>query len=498
MNDLHLFAIYPQITLGLGALLVLGEGLVFGKNRHGLFLITTLVAATFSLAFTILSWKTTANAFAGAVILDPTVSALLAIVSVCTLLGALCSPAYANRHGFEPANYYTLLLFSACGMAFLVSSNDLAMAFVSLETLSVCVYALTGYRTRQDASTEGAVKYFLLGAFATGFLLYGISFLYGATGSTNFSEIATRFAAGNMGPESKFAVIGVGLLLVGLSFKVGAVPFHMWVPDVYQGAPTPITAFMSVAVKASAFGFLVRLLPHTLMGLSDSWVPILSALALLTMIGGNLLALAQRNLKRLLAYSSVAHAGYLLLGVASASKLPDQADAAILYYLLVYSFMNVGAFAVLLTLNSPARERNNLSDLAGLSESHPLLAALLSLFMLALAGIPPTGGFTAKFYLFGAALRAGYTTLAVLGILSSVIGAFYYLRVVVALYMESPTRPVSNDPAASAMAPRGLALAFAVLLCAVLSVELGLQSLPGLGIFPSYLEGLTDFLVATR
>ncbi len=468
--DLHLALIAPQLTLASGGCLVLCEGLLFRRPRHGLLLLTTLAAATASLGLSVQLLGVRSQAFAGAVVVDPTVAPLLALLALCAFLGAAVSPAYLNRYRLPPADYYTLLLFAACGMQFLVAAGDLITLFVALETLSVCLYALTGYRSRQDASTEGALKYFLLGAFATGFLLFGMAFLYGAAGTTSLQQIGTTLLGGELsGQSALFARLGLGLLLVGMAFKVGAVPFHMWVPDAYQGAPTPVTAFMSVAVKTAAFGILLRTLLTALGGLSAQWAAILGALSLATMAGGNLLALVQNNVKRMLAYSSVAHAGYLLLGVVAASRVPAEAAEAVVFYLFVYAFMNLGAFAALIAAGGEHYERTRLADLEGLSEGHPVLSALFALFLLALAGMPPTGGFLAKFRLFSAAIHGGFTFLAIAGILASVVGVVYYLRVIVALYMK-PARE-GLPPAA----PRGLALTFVLALCALGTIGLGLR-----------------------
>lgn len=470
----------PHLALGVGACLVLIEGLLMDlrKENHKVLAGTTFAAGTLALVFALLLYGRHGEAFYAAVVIDSSTTALLAIVGVSVMLGAALSPNYLERFRFRPSDYYTLLLISATGMAFLVSAGDLTMIFVGIETLSIAIYALTGYRVRQDASIEGALKYFLLGAFATGFLLYGMAFLYGASGTTNLAMIGERLLALPAGSsEHLFALIGLGLLLVGLAFKVGAVPFHMWVPDVYQGAPTSVTAFMSVAVKAAAFGILLRTVVTALHPLTDQWMPLLTWLAVATMIVGNLMALVQNNVKRMLAYSSVAHAGYLLLGVAAAGTVPAEASGAVIYYLLVYAFMNMGAFAVIIAVSPKGIERTRYVDLQGLSVERPGMAALLGLFMLALAGIPLTGGFTAKFYLFAAALRGGLLVPAVIGILASVVGVVYYLRVIVEMYMKEP---LATPAAGAQRVPSGIALTGVIAVCAVLVVLLGLQMVPGI------------------
>lgn len=486
--------ILSPLLLALGGCLVLSEGLLFGARKHTLFFVTTLLSAAASLGAALSLRGETGAAFSDAVVIDGTVTLLLGLISVCVILGTLVAPAYLNRYKMKGADYYTLLLFAATGMQILVAAGDLSTLFIGLETMSVSVYALTGYRVRQDASVEGAMKYFLLGAFATGFLLYGMAFLYGASGTTNLAEMGLKLADLPEGSHrALFAMLGLGLLLVGMGFKVGAFPFHMWVPDAYQGAPTPVTAFMSVGVKAAAFGILLRTLSVALEPLAHLWQPLLSWLAVGTMIAGNVLALRQENVKRMLAYSSVSHAGYLLLGVAAAGTLPTEASSAVIHYLIVYAFMNVGAFAVLLSLSRENYERTRYSDLEGLSQERPLSAAILAFFMIALAGIPPTGGFTAKFYLFASAIQSGLVVPAIVGILSSVVGVVYYLRVVVVAYMT----PRPEGAALPAVAPRGLALIAVIVVAALVTLEMGLNVLPGLGWFiPGYLEEMSAAISA--
>ncbi|MCB0220394.1 MAG: NADH-quinone oxidoreductase subunit N [Chrysiogenetes bacterium] len=492
--NINFHYVLPPLLMALGGCVVLTEGLVLGARKHTLFFVTTLITAAASLGASLCLRGEVGAGFSDAVIIDGTVVLLLSLVAICVILGALVSPAYLNRYKMKGADYYTLMLFAACGMQVLVSAGDLSTLFIGLETMSVSVYALTGYRIRQDASTEGAMKYFLLGAFATGFLLYGMAFLYGATGTTNLAEMGLRLGDITEGSHTAlFAMLGLGLLLVGMAFKVGAFPFHMWVPDAYQGAPTPVTAFMSVAVKAAAFGILLRTLSVALFPLAYLWQPLISWLAVGTMLAGNVLALRQDNVKRMLAYSSVSHAGYLLLGVAASGTLPTEAGAAVIHYLMVYAFMNVGAFAVLLSLSREGYERTRYSDLTGLSQERPLIAAVLAFFMIALAGIPPTGGFTAKFYLFAAAIKSGLAGPAILGILSSVIGVVYYLRVVVVSYMN----PRDESAPIPAVAPRGIALSAVIVIALLVTLEMGLNLLPGLGWFiPGYLEEFSHAIAA--
>ena len=371
----------------------------------------------------------------------------------CTIgaLSVLLSWNYAKRTRINQGEYYVLLLCATLGMILMAATNDLITVFLGLELMSLALYILVGFRRARLESNEAALKYFLLGAFASGFLLYGIALVYGTTGSTNLAAIG-RFLAESPMAHNPLFVTGVLLLLTGFAFKVSAVPFHMWTPDAYEGAPTSITAFMSAGAKAAGFAALLRVMLHVLGGSQEQWAPLLSVIAALTMTVGNVTALLQSNVKRMLAYSSIAHAGYLLVAVVAGGK--DGASAA-LFYLAVYSIMNLGAFGILTLLGREQEERVLLSDLAGLGFRQPLLGIAMTLFMLSLGGIPPTAGFMGKVYLFGVALRAGLVPLVIVGVLNSVVSVFYYLRVTVALYMEEP----QGEPVAVSWgAPSALAL----------------------------------------
>jgi NADH-quinone oxidoreductase subunit N len=357
---------------------------------------------------------------------------LLSIAIVAVLL----SPSYLRANGLERGEYYALVLFSVVGMLGLVSTRELISMFVALEIMSVALYGLAGMRRTHVESQESALKYFVTGAFSSAFFLYGVALLYGASGSTALDRISAALAANPPG-RSSLAVLGAGMLLVGFGFKVASVPFHMWAPDVYEGAPTTVTALMAAGVKAAAFGALVRVFVSALPALADDWRPAVAALALVTMVVGNLAALAQTNLKRMLAYSSVAHAGYVLTALVAA---PVVAVEAVLFYLVAYAAVNLGGFGAFASLSRHGREPLSLSDLAGLSDRHPVLAAALSFFLVSLAGVPVSAGFVGKFYLFGAAVSAGKggVALAIVGVLMSVVSAYYYLRPVVAMYMRDP------------------------------------------------------------
>lgn len=385
---------------------------------------------------------------------------ILAIGIVVVLL----SPSYLRATRSDRGEYYALLMFSIVGMLGLASSLELLSVFVALEIMSIAIYAMAGLQRDRVESQEAAVKYFITGAFSSGFFLYGVALLYGASGSTTLSRIA-----GAVGPSAApgLALLGVGFLLVGFGFKVAAVPFHMWAPDVYEGAPTTVTALMSAGVKAAAFAALLRVFLQAVPGLAAEWQPAVAVLAIVTMVIGNLGALAQTNIKRMLAYSSIAHAGYLLTAVVAA---PGAGTEAILFYLVAYAIVNLGGFGALAALARDDREPLSLTDVAGLAERRPLVAAALSVFLVSLTGIPVTAGFVGKFQLFNAAVGAGYVNLAVIGMLMSVVSAYYYLRVVVAMYMRDP---VGDDPWGAIGAGAAAALTFAVVVVLVLGVYPG-------------------------
>jgi len=353
------------------------------------------------------------------------------------------SDAQHRRHRVtdRAGAYYALLLLATAGMQALTIASDFMTIFLGVEILSLALYVLVGFNPREARSAEAALKYFLLGAFASGFLLYGIALIYAATGATNLDQIARHLLVMSMPlPFAPLLPVGVGLLLVGFGFKVALVPFHMWTPDVYQGAPTPVTAFMSVSTKAAAFAALIRVLA-ALTSHDRPWLLALAALAVLTMTLGNLAALRQSSLKRMLAYSSIAHAGYLLTGLAAGNS---QGTQGALYYLLAYTFMNLGAFAVVLAVQR--REENDVTveQVTGLAGRQPALAALMAIFMFSLAGIPPLAGFFGKLYVFKGAVDAGLAWLAIVGVLNSAIGAYYYLRVTVQMYMAGEGETVAS------------------------------------------------------
>jgi NADH-quinone oxidoreductase subunit N len=356
-------------------------------------------------------------------------------------LSALLSSGYLVEHEQERGEYYVILLFSAFGGMVLARATDVLTLFIALETLSLGVYSMIAYRRTSARAAEGALKYFLLGSFAGAFLLFGSALFYGATGSTNLYEIGAAVRAGEA--VLPLVVLGTVLVLVGLLFKVGAVPFHMWAPDAYEGAPTSTTTFMSVVVKAAAFAVLLRVLVTSLgdsltVGMAGGWAPFLAVVAALSMVVGNAAAIVQSSVKRMLAYSSIAHAGYALVGVTAIQGMADTGVSSVLYYMMAYTVSNVLAFGSLILMGSRGREAVSYEDLAGAGRRHPLAALPFVVGVLSLLGMPPTAGFFGKYYVFNAAVQADLIWLAVLGVLASAVGAFYYLRVIVYLFMREP------------------------------------------------------------
>jgi len=357
------------------------------------------------------------------------------------ILAVMVSLAYLGREGILVPEYYLLILLATLGMMFMGGGADLVVIFLGLELMSVSVYVLTGIDRRSVFSADASLKYFLLGAFASGFLLYGIALIYGATGTTNLMLIFVQISS--VGLESDILVVGgLGLLLVGFAFKVGAVPFHMWTPDVYDGAPTPITAFMAAAVKAAAFAALLRILVQGLGSVEGLWTDVIWWLAAITMLVGNVIALAQRKLKRMLAYSSIGHAGYLLVAVATGSEL---GTAALLYYVLVYTLMTLGGFAILAAMGRRGERDVLIDDLNGLGQRRPWVAFAMTIFMLSLLGFPGTAGFIGKWYILSAAVQADLWSLAIVLVGASVISAGFYLPVIMAMYMKPPASESAHD-----------------------------------------------------
>jgi NADH-quinone oxidoreductase subunit N len=382
-------------------------------------------------------------------------------ITLCAIgiLTIILSAGNAERDHLPLGEYYTLMLFAIVGMMLMASTTDLLVIFIALEIMSLGVYVMTALKRSSAEGAEGAFKYFVLGAFSSAFFIYGIAMVYAVTGTTRLGEIGMRVASSALDPGI-LTLVAMVLLLVGFAFKVGAVPFHMWTPDAYQGAPTLVTGFMSTGVKAAAFAAFIRVFLSTFEPMRLDWVPIITVIAALTMILGTVVGVAQTSVKRLLAYSSIAHAGYLLVGLVAASQA---GKAAMLFYLVAYAVTNLGAFGVLAALATPDRQHDDSRDFGGLGRERPGLAALLTLFLLSLGGFPPTVGFIGKWYIFNAAIQVGTTemyTLAILGVLTSVVSVFFYLRIVVMMYMSDEHAP-EHRPVVSRITTFGLLLALA-------------------------------------
>ena len=388
------------------------------------------------------------------------VTGILVIVGLLSL--ALSAPTI-ERENLPRGEYYALMLFAIAGMMLMATAADLLVIFLALEVLSIAVYVLTGIRRDSATGTEAAFKYFLLGAFSSAFFLYGIAFTYGVTGSTRLDRVGSLIAAQALAP-TPMQLLALGLLLVGFAFKVSAVPFHMWTPDAYEGAPPAVTGFMSTGVKAAAFAAFARVFLSAFEPLKAQWGPVVWIIAALTMIVGTVVGVTQSSVKRMLAYSSIAHGGYLLVALLAAN---DIGKGAVLFYLLAYAVTNLGAFGVIGLLEHRDRPNDRIRDYAGLAATHPGLAGLMTLFLLSLGGFPPLGGFIAKWYVFSAAIKAGYNWLAIIGVLTSVVAVFFYLRIIVMMYMTPADQPARFPPV-----PRIAGVALVV--SAVLVVYLGI------------------------
>ncbi len=406
-------------------------------------------------------------------------------------IGILISQSYIKRQGLQEAEFYALLIYSTVGLMLMAAARDLIVVFLGLEIMSVAVYVLAAINRRDPRSAEAGLKYFLLGAFSTGFFLYGIALVYGATGSTHISAIADSVADGSA--HGALLVFGIALLTVGFSFKVSVVPFHMWTPDVYEGAPTPVTAFMSVAVKAGAFLAFLRVFSVAFEGAYDSWWAILWWLSLLTMVFANVIATVQVSIKRMLAYSGIAHAGYLMVAIVAAN---ETAAAGLLFYLLTYTLMNIGAFGIVILVSGQGEDRLRIEDYAGLGWRQPLLGVLFTVFLLSLAGFPGTGGFMAKVFLLQGAVEANLLYLSVVLVLTTVASYWYYLRVAWYMWMRDAAPGDAADPIQIPVAMR-LALVTGVVLIVYLGVfpgatlEFARSSVGGLSGVGPELIGLT-------
>jgi len=468
------FALSPLLVIALGAcLLMLAEA--FGKRRGGLALGTAMVFAA-GLAMSAGVWLHGLENLEGIdtvapwLIIDRFTLFFEGLLCLGGALAALLAGGYLPEHNLDRGEFYSLLLFTTMGGMMLAASGDMVTLFVGLETMSIGAYAMTAFRRASPRSAEGALKYFLLGSFAAAILLYGFALLYGATGHTDLVGVGQAIRQGTKTP---MVLVALALVVAGLVFKVSAVPFHMWTPDAYEGAPTPATTYMAVAVKAGAFAMMLRVLltcfgDRQTASWSSGWPPVLALVAVLTMTVANLVAGRQESVKRMLAYSSIAHAGYILVGVVAALRVP-QASASVLFYLLTYTVSTAGAFGSLILCGRRGAEAVSYEDLAGIGRRHPAAALPFALFLVSLAGIPPTAGFFGKWYIFRAAMDGGFYWLTIIAFVNSVIGAYYYLRVLVFMYMREPA---AGAPVATPM-KSGYVTA-ALVLSALLVLALGL------------------------
>ncbi len=472
LSAADLFNILPEIVLALGAMLVLMADLFVPRERRN----TVTLLSVGVLAATVGAMVAVGNPHAtvarGLLTIDAFGIFFKLVVLGAAALALLMSGPYLEAENTPVGAYCFLLLAATLGMMVMASGAELVTIVVGLETMAIAFYILVGFLKPSERSNEAAVKYFLLGAFSLGILLYGMSLLYALTGSTSLGAIAT--VLGGAAPvDRSVLLLAVGLIVAGVGFKIAAVPFHMWAPDVYEGAPTPITAFLSVGSKAASFAMLLRLFVEGLPSVSDEWRTLFYVLSVLSMTVGNLAALTQSNVKRMLAYSSVAHAGYLLIGVVAGSV---RGVTATLVYLAVYVFMQMGAFAVVVLLRRKDSIGDELKDFNGLYGRNPAAALAMLFFLLSLGGIPPTAGFMGKLWLFGAAVESGYVWLAVIGVLNSVLSLYYYLRVVTFMFLKH--EPVGSTPVLVPVLAATVALALAGTL--------------GLGLYPRPLFDLAE------
>ncbi len=438
--------VWPLIFLSVWACILLLVDLFIPKERKGVTALLAALGLALTLGFTLTQIGQGITAFQGMVVLDGFAVFVNALLLLTGLLGIALAYGYVKRMGLERGEYYTLLLFSVTGMMWMAQAADLIVVFLALELLSIPLYVLAAFARPRAESEEAGLKYFLLGAFATGFVVYGTALVFGATGSTNLVASIESAAPGS--ENLLLLSIGAALILVGFGFKVAAVPFHMWTPDVYQGAPSAVTAFMSSGAKIAGFAALLRVFATAFPSISVDMTDVLWALAALTMILGNVIAIAQTNIKRLLAYSSIAQAGYILMAFVPYGNPDVRADAvaAGLFYLVAYVITNFGAWGVVIALERSEGRGLELTDYAGLARKHPVLAAAMAVFMLSLIGLPPTLGLVGKIYLFSAVIDGGFYGLAIIGVLTSVVSAYYYLRVIVIMYMRDGDPQTQREP----------------------------------------------------
>ena len=472
-------AMLPLLVLIAGAMALLLIVSVFRRRPPWVWPAVTLVTGAASMAASLWLWFDVRDdgprrVVADALVVDGFAVFFMVLVSSTVILGALLASTYLGREGAEAPEFYVLMLLSSAGAVVMASANDLIVLFLGLEILSIALYVLAGFSARRSESREAAMKYFVLGAFSSALFLYGIALVYGATGSTNLAAIRA-YLAGNLAPDGGVLLGGVALLLVGLGFKVALVPFHTWTPDVYQGSPSPATGFMAAAAKAAGFAGLLRVFFSTFSTLSLDWRPVVWALAVVTLLVGSVLAVVQTDIKRMLAYSSISHAGYVLIGLQADTR---QGIAGSLFYLLAYTFMVLGSFAIVTVVGGRDDDHHDLSAYRGLAARRPALAMAFTVFLLAQAGVPFTTGFLAKFYVISAAVEARSYALALIGMLSAVVAAFFYLRITVLMYSAPEEAAAGEEAGAPARLVVPAAAGVAVTAAVAFTVAFGLVPSP--------------------
>ncbi len=484
-----LYAIAPELILVGVACLIFVLDPIMSVEKRPILAWIGLGSLVVCFGITAVSLNSQVSAFSNLLSIDPYSGFWKLLLYTISGLTILLSLAYWKEEGIFLTEYYGFLILSLVGMMIMVSAADLLVVYLGLELMSISLYILAGFKREDSRSLEASAKYFVLGAFSSAILLYGISLLFGLSGSTHLTSIGNAVTA--KGLDDPTLILSMILLVVGFGFKVSAVPFHMWTPDVYEGSPTSVTTFMAIASKAASFGAILRVFMEGLAGIRTSWHILFLIICIATLAVGNIVAVVQTNIKRMLAYSSIAHAGYALIGIVVASHIGTEQDvqsfglSSILLYLAVYSFMTLGAFAIAALIRKDGKEGTHIEDLTGLAKRQPLVAFLMLLFMVSLAGIPPTAGFIGKFYLFLAAVNAGMAWLAVIAMLFTAIGAFYYLRIVMIMYMRDPSPDAL--PAPQFIPSTVMAV---VLVCALAGVV-------GFGLYPDPLLSLTSHAVAS-
>ncbi len=438
----------PEVILSAVAMLILMLDFIAPRGKRDWLGYLSVLGVLLTLMVVIRQWGATRSAFSGQYISDPFALFFKVVFLVSSALILLMSIGYLRGEGIDKGEFYSLILFATFGMMLMASAVDLLILYIGLETMSIPIYILAGFLKRERRSNEAALKYLLMGGFSSAVILYGIVMLYGLTGATGLKEIASKLTAGAGMLSNPALILAMVMLAAGFGFKIAAVPFHMYIPDVYEGAPTPVTALLSAASEIAGLAILLRVFLVAIPGLQVRWTLLFYVLSLLTMTVGNVVAIAQSNIKRMLAYSSIAHIGYLLIGLVAG---PERGISATLLYTLVYALMTLGAFAMVILLCVGEVKGERIDDFTGLAQRSPMAAAAMLIFLLSLAGVPPTAGFVGKLYLFGAAIERGYVWLAVIAVVNSAISLFYYMKVTMAMYMRdvppaglalSPSRPL--------------------------------------------------------